>query len=186
MVFGRLWRRCLQRRRGRRWLRLPRFEPGRRFPVGGLATTYTGLCLNNPAASGVNIVVKRASAFFNASASAAFIGLIQGWVARRITVHTTSLDADIVNAYVGAAASGGSIVGAASKVHLDAACTLVGTPIWDRWIGADAATTVNGAINKDLDEDLIIPPGGYIAIGSSAAEGTTPFVGSFMWEELSP
>lgn len=151
-----------------------------------LATTYTGLCLNNPAASTVNLVVRRASVFFNASASAAFIGLISGWSAAGIVTHTTSLNADIVSAYVGGAASGGSIVAPAPQANLDAACTLVGTPIWDRWIGADAATTVNGAIDKDLEDDIIIPPGGYIAIGSSAAEGSTPCVASFMWEEVAP
>lgn len=148
-----------------------------------LATTYTGLCLSNPAGSTVNLVVKRVGLFVNASAAAAFAGLITGWSAAGVVTHTTP-ETNIVPAYVGAAASSGSVAQAASQAKVDRACTIVGTPAWDRWIGAIPATTVTSLL-QDLDDDLIIPPGGYVAIGSSAAE-TTDAVGTIMWEEIAP
>ncbi len=152
-----------------------------------LATTYTGLCLNNPAASGVNLVVRRISGVtVVAPAAELAFGLITGWLAAGITTHTTSLDADIISAYVGGAPSAGSIVAPASKAHLDAACTLVGTPIWDRWIAAGNASTNNVNFNLDTEDDLIIPPGAYAAIGANVAGPTAGMFATFEWEELAP
>lgn len=152
-----------------------------------LATTYTGLCLNNPAASGVNLAVKRVAGVLNVAPTAFIaLGLITGWSAAGVVTHTTSLDADVVSAYVGAAASSGSVVGPASKAHLDAACTIVGTPLWDRWITASVMTADPCNFYVDIDDDLIIPPGGYVAIGASEAGPTSGLLGTFMWEELAP
>jgi hypothetical protein len=147
----------------------------------GLATTYTGLCLSNPAASGVNLCVKRVNIMLAAASNAGALGLITGWLAAGITVHTTPLNADIVNGYVGAATASGSIVGPAPQANLDAACTLVGTPIWDRWLAQVAASALVTSVN-DLEEDLIVPPGGYVAVGSTAAQ-TSELLATFMWEE---
>lgn len=152
-----------------------------------LATTYVGLCLSNPAASTVNLVLKRVSGIVIV-APAAFLGLglITGWAAGGITVHTTALDADILNTYVGAAASAGSVVAAASAAHLDAACTLVGTPLWTRWFMSEAATAQNPQFDTDMDDAIIIPPGGYAAVGGTVAGPAAGFLGSFEWEELAP
>lgn len=152
-----------------------------------LATTYVGLCLSNPAASGVNLAVKRVSGvLFVAPTGFPVLGLITGWSSAGVVTHTTSLNTDIVAAYVGAAASSGSAVLAAPKANVDAACTIVGTPLWDRWITGSVITADPCNFNIDLDDDLIIPPGGYVAVGCNEAGPTSGFLGSVMWEELAP
>jgi hypothetical protein len=150
-----------------------------------LATTYTGLCLSNPAASTVNLSVKKVGGVLTSTVSQQIgLGLIAGWSAAGIVTHTTPINTAILNSYVGAAASAGSVVGPASQANLDAACTLVGTPAWMDWLVANAASTSTISFYADLDESLIIPPGGYIAIGATAGQGG--FFGSFFWEELAP
>jgi hypothetical protein len=151
----------------------------------GLATTYTGLCLSNPVASTVNLVVKKIGGVITSAVSGQLaLGLITGWAAAGITVHTTPLNTSILNSYIGAATANGSILGAASAANLDAACTLVGTPLWTEWLAANGAANSDFALYVDLDESIIIPPGGYCAIGATAGQGG--FFGSFFWEELSP
>lgn len=143
-----------------------------------LATTYVGLCLSNPAASGVNLALKRVRGVITvAPAAITALGLIVGYAAGGITVHTTSLDAAIVNQFVGVAAP-------ATAAHVDSACTLVGTPRWDRWFGAGLGATANLAIAEDLDDAVILPPGAYAAIGANIAGPAAGFFGSFEWEEL--
>lgn len=144
-----------------------------------LAATYTGLCISNPAGSTVNLAIKRVAGMFTTAPGAdCALGLILGFLAAGITVHTTPLDADIVNNYVGAAAP-------ASQAHVDAACSLVGTPLWVEWMSSNTAATTNNVwFSADLDESIIIPPGGYLAIGGSKTGGG--FLGSFAWEEIAP
>jgi hypothetical protein len=151
-----------------------------------LATTYTGLCLSNPIASTVNLAVKKVGGVVTSAPGGQLgLGLIAGWSAAGVTVHTTPLNTNIVNSYVGAAATGSPpIAGPASQANLDAACTLVGTPSFMDWLAANGASASATSFYADLDESIIIPPGGYIAIGSTAAQGG--FFGSFFWEELPP
>lgn len=150
-----------------------------------LATTYTGLCLSNPAASTVNLAIKKVGGVLTSAVSGQIaLGLITGWAAGGITVHTTPLNSSIINSYVGAAPTSGSVISAASLANLDSACTLVGTPTWADWLVANGAANADTSFYADLDESLIIPPGGYVAIGSTAAQGG--FFGSFFWEELPP
>lgn len=151
----------------------------------GLATTYTGLCLSNPAASTVNLSVKKIGGVVTSAVSGQLgLGFITGWLAAGITVHTTPLNTSILNNYIGAATASGSVLGPASQANLDAACTLVGTPLWSEWVAANGAANSDFSFLVDVDESFIVPPGGYIAIGATAAQGG--FYGSFFWEELSP
>jgi hypothetical protein len=152
----------------------------------GLATTYTGLCLSNPATATVNLKVRRfAGAMFAAPGTFIALGLISGWAAAGITVHTTAINTNILNGYIGAAPTAGSIVGPAPQANLDAACTLVGTPLWDRWITGNASSGALVSFAIDLDDDTIIPPGGYMAIGANVA-GPAGFLGTAGWEEIAP
>jgi len=157
----------------------------------GLATTYTGLCLSNPAtplgSAAVNLIVRYVTGtIIIAPAGELALGLITGWLAAGVTVHTTPLNTKITPAYVGAAPTGGSIAQPASGANLDAACTIVGTPLWDRWIAAGPASTNNVSFYVDLGDDTIIPPGGYIAIGANATGPSAGFLGTYGWEELPP
>jgi hypothetical protein len=150
-----------------------------------LAATYTGLCLSNPAASTVNLSVKKIGGVItNAVSGQLGLGLIAGWSAAGVTVHTTPINTAILNSYIGAATASGSVLGPASQANLDAACTLVGTPAWVDWLAANSAANSDLSFYVDLDESLLIPPGGYVAIGATAAQGG--FFGSFLWEELAP
>ena len=153
-----------------------------------LATTYTGLCLSNPIASTVNLAIKKISAILIVAPAAELgFGLITGWSAAGVTAHTTSLQSNITPAYVGAAASSGSVALPATQAKLDAACTIVGTPLWDRWLDANGAA-VDAKIGGtyDIDDDLIIPPGGYVAIGATVTGPTSGFFGTIGWEEIAP
>ena len=139
-----------------------------------LATTYVGLCLSNPAGSGVNLVLLRAQALLEvAPAAITPIGLITGFAAGGITAHTTPLTP--VNSNAG---------GAAPVAKLDSAATLVGTPAWARWIGVTPGATSPVSFDFDMSGAFVIPPGGYVAIGTLIAGPTSGFLGSFQWLEV--
>lgn len=140
-----------------------------------LATTYTGLCLSNPAGTTKNLIVKRVTGIIIV-APAAFLGLglITGFAAGGITVHTAAIT-QINNDFIGDAT--------ASIAKLDAACTLVGTPAWNRWLAGEAATATNPQFVLDMKDVIIVPPGGYVAIGANVAGPTAGLLGSFEWQE---
>jgi hypothetical protein len=142
----------------------------------GLATTYTGLCLSNPAGGTKNLYVRRVvGAFVVAPAAFIGVGLIQGWLAAGVTVHTTPITPTpkMIN----------NVTVPVGKV--DAACTLVGTPSWADWLWGNGATAGTGTFLHDLEGGVIVPPGGYVAVGSLLAAGPTAgFVGSFEWLEF--
>lgn len=146
----------------------------------GLATTYTGLCLSNPAASGKNLAIMRVAGTFNvAPAALTSIGLIVGFAVGGITAHTTPLTP--TNGLIGTLVAN-PLVGLA-----DAACTLVGAsanaPSWARWIAVTPAATSVLSFNDDVAGALIIPPGGYCAIGTSIASPAAGLLASMTWEE---
>jgi F0F1-type ATP synthase membrane subunit c/vacuolar-type H+-ATPase subunit K len=148
----------------------------------GLATTYTGICLSNPAASTVNLVARKTGITVSATSAANAFGLATGWLAAGITVHTTPITG-ILNNYVGGATSSGSVVSPAAQAKLDAACTLVGTPLYSSFLGAAATSSVFGT-TYDLGDLFIVPPGGWVAVVGTG--GSTGFWGSFTWEEVAP
>jgi len=152
-----------------------------------LATTYLGLCLSNPAGSGVNLVPKRVNILnIVAAAGETALGLITGWSAAGVVTHTTPLNANIVANYVGAATASGSATITASKANVDSACTIVGTPRWAAWLATDPVATQLPTANYDCRGAIIIPPGGYLALGNLLASGASGFLGSIEWDEVAP
>lgn len=140
-----------------------------------LATTYVGLCLSNPAASGVNLALKRvAGILIVAPAAYTGLGLITGYAAGGVTAHTTPITT----------AANQFLNGAAPLAKVDAACTIVGTPRWNRWLAVSIAATGIANFAQDLDDAIVIPPGGYCAIGGNIAGPASGFLGSIEWEEL--
>ena len=136
----------------------------------GLATTYTGLVLSNAAANTVNLVVQKVG--FTALTSAAnTFGLALGSSASAVT-HTTP--ATIYSNIAGASATG--LVGTA-----DVAATLPAAPVYAKFLLSVATTTQTGGF-FDIDGELVIPPGAYMAIVGTG--GTTGFWGSISWEEV--
>lgn len=139
-----------------------------------LATTYTGVCLSNPAASGKILQVHRVGVALSvAPAAPATISLAGGYAAAGVTVHTTPLT--VINCKLGVSAS--AAVGLA-----DAAATLVGTPRdFMPLIGAGAAAAevpVRGYFN--IDGAVCVPPGAYVFV-----ETLTVVIGWFgiWWSE---
>jgi hypothetical protein len=152
-------------------------------PVGkittvGLATTYTGLCVSNPAASTVNLSIQFVRGAFNVVTGAiTAVGLITGWSAAGVVTHTTALTVNSTK--IGSVITTPIIQGLA-----DSACTLVGTPAWSGMLAVCESGAVAGsAFNADIKGELVIPPGGYIAIGTTAASGAAGLFGYISWEE---
>lgn len=141
-----------------------------------LATTYTGFCLSNPIASTVNLILVKASLQIIVATSAiqAF-GLITGSSAAGVVTHTTPITA-----------WGTSFVGngtPSSQAKVDAACTIVGTPVWSQFLGT-LITTTEGYFTTDFNGSIVIAPGGYIAFGAFGAAGpTSGALGSMIWAE---
>jgi hypothetical protein len=153
-------------------------------PVGkittvGLATTYTGLCVSNPAASTVNLVMQNVrGAFTVVTGAITTVGLITGYAAAGVVTHTTALT--VYSTKIGSVITTPIIQGLA-----DSACTLVGTPVWSGWLATVESGAVAGSyFNVNLQGEYIIPPGGYMAIGTTVASGAAGLFGSFTWEEV--
>jgi hypothetical protein len=140
-----------------------------------LATTYTGLVVSNPAGSTVNMVLNKIGIALSAAPAAiAPIGLITGYNAAGIVTHTTPLTPQSANIGSGANCAG----------KADAAATLVGTPAWSLPLMSGftaAALPSAGPQVIDVEGIIVIPPGGFAAIGALTAV-TGLF--SMFWEEV--
>ena len=140
-----------------------------------LATTYTGLCLSNPAGNSKNLVPRQVGVGLSvAPAAEATIALAGGFLAAGITTHTTP--ETTYNNLIGNATAATGLV--------DAAATLVGTPeLIMPLMGAFTAAALHGTspVTVDLDGSIVIPPGGYVFIYT-----LTVVVGFFgiIWEEV--
>lgn len=141
-----------------------------------LATAYTGLCLSNPAASTVNLSPRRISgALIVAPAALTAFGAIVGYSAAGIVTHTTPLTS-LQSMFVG----GGTV----PQGLVDAACTLVGTPTWGVFTGLTPSATGVVSFSLELQGSFLIPPGGYIAIGTTIAGPASGLLASISWEEV--
>lgn len=140
-----------------------------------LATTYVGLCLSNPKASSVILSVGRITGLLEvAPAALTAFGLIAGISTATDVVHTTAVTPH--NSFLG---------GAAPVAKLDSSATLPATtPYWAHWFGVTPAATSVGSFDEDFDGAILVPPGGYLAIGTLIAGPAAGFLGSFVWEEL--
>ena len=144
--------------------------------TAAMATTYTGLVVENPATSGKDLVMLRFgyTATIAAPVAATVLGLMTGLDAGDAAAAITPR-----NRYVG---------GPASVAIVDNGCTLTGTPVLEQvfsQVGTGATTVplVAQPCEIDLDGSLIIPPGYYVAVYSFAAN-TAAFIFSLMWEEV--
>jgi hypothetical protein len=140
----------------------------------GLATTYVGLCVSNPAGSGKNLALMNVSGLIDVAPAAILgLGLIVGYSVAGVVTHTTALTP--FSSFVG--------TGPAPVAKADAACTLVGTPEWARFFDVSLASTNQPSFFNEIDGGIILPPGAYAAIGATVAGPTSGFFGSMEWEE---
>ena len=140
----------------------------------GLATTYVGLVLSNPAGSGIGLLLRRvAGAFIVAPATVTGFNLIVGYSAAGIVTHTTALTPF----------SGEIGLGPTPAAKLDSAATLVGTPAYSMVLAETPTATTLLSFSVDLNGTIILPPGAYAAIGTTIAGPASGFQGSFQWQE---
>ena len=142
----------------------------------GLATTYTGFCLNNPAASKKNLSLLRVGDILAAAPAAIDpIAIAQGWAATDCA-HTAAL-----TVYDGQKA----LATSQGNGRADAGCTtLSSTPVYRRWIlGGFTAATLPSPNSPVMDDGGLIElvPGGYIII---AAIGAFSGMGFAEWAEV--
>lgn len=141
-----------------------------------LATTYTGLLLYNPVGSGkVLVPTKVKFALSVAPAAIATIGLIRGYAASGgVTAFTAEITAESNQIGNTSTSNVGRVLNQATIV----------TPTWCRQLrdGFTAAALPAPTMVDDLEGDIIILPGGFIAIGALTA---VTGLGSISWEEVS-
>jgi hypothetical protein len=142
-----------------------------------LTTTYTGLCVSNPAGSGKNLIMLGFQyAISVAEAAIATQHLIAGYSSAGVVTHTVALPAPgIQNCFING--TSGSIANA------DTECTIVNPFYLMPVRGGFTAGALGGpgtGTMIDLNGMFCIPPGGWIANGSLTA--TTGFAG-FVWTE---
>jgi hypothetical protein len=136
----------------------------------GLATTYVGLCLSNPAGSGFDLALRKvAGAIIIAPATFLALGLMVGTGA---VTHTTPL-----------LSRGGRIGFPAGVGLLDSAATIP-TPALRQIMAGNLATGGNVTFAQDVEGGIIVPPGTFVAIWSNVLGPTSGFQGSMEWEEI--
>jgi hypothetical protein len=145
----------------------------------GFATTLTGCCLTNPIGSSVNLVLRRVKYGALVAQTAALVFGIQTGFNNTVAVtQTTPLVA--LNNFVGGVAGAGLL---SSSVTLPTAPTRM--TLIDTLLTGAITTVVIGGNQYDLQDSIIIPPGGYAATYTSAASVASSLVFGFVWEEVS-
>lgn len=165
--------------------------PGGTTTTVGLATTYTGLVLSNPAGSGKYLALYEVGvSVVGAPAALSTLGLMGGYVAAGLVTHTTPLVP-----YGNVMGVDGSVTGiggngnSASIAKIDAAATLPSTPVLLRSFGTipitgATAQVVNppfSGVNYNPRGSLIIEPGGYVALYTSTV---VTVIADFVWAEV--
>ena len=145
----------------------------------GFATTHTGCCLTNPIGSTVNLVVRRVHYGAVVAQSAALVfGLQTGFSAATNVTQTTALV--VASNFIGQPAGTGLL---ASAVTLPVAPTRL--ILLDTFLTGAITTAVQGGADHDMQDVIVIPPGGYVATYTSAASAASSLVFGFTWEEVS-
>jgi hypothetical protein len=139
-----------------------------------LATTFIGICVGNPAASTVNLVMQTFGyAFTVAPAAPLVLGLMTGVGAITGTVTPR-------NRYIGGATGqavatlGGTIPTPVVEMILGTPCTQLAVASWNPQL---TPTVFN------FEGQVILPPNTFIASYTNIAGGASGFFGSFSWEE---
>lgn len=156
--------------------------PGGTTTTVGLTTTYTGLCLSNPATSNANLALLHVGCgVVGAPTALSSLGLMAGWATAGVAVHTTPLIAH--NSFWN------STSGVNGQALIDGAATLVGTPYVIQSFGTmpitgATAQVVNApvsGISYDMNGALVLSPGGWVALYTSTV---ITIIASFMWAEI--
>jgi len=150
--------------------------------VGPLASVTGVSVLANPNGSQVNLVLEEFGVSFVLAPAAplAFgIGVGQSTTALAGTLTSLAPTSDFV----------GSGLNPVGLLYASAAITLPTVPYVKRWLGQldQGAVTVTNSNQGvyDLKGSIIIPPGGYAVMVTSAVLAASAHVASWAWEEVS-
>jgi hypothetical protein len=137
------------------------------------------MCLSNPIGSTVNLVLTKVTyAPVVAQTAALVMGIMTGYSASVNVTHTTPLVP--LSNFVGQPAGTGLIDSSATLPVAPTRLILLGTLT----TGAITQTLLNGSVT-DMEGSVVIPPGGYAAIYTSAASVASSLAFGMMWEEVS-
>lgn len=141
--------------------------------TAGLATTFTGLAIANPASSHVNLVMKRFCCTQTAVGVAGSIGLMGG-----VGVAAGSLVP--INRSLGSGLTAKATASAGATISTPTLVEVYGT------LGSLATTGygLQDGIVVELYDSIIVPPGSFLATYTTAAT-TSALVFSMTWEEVS-
>lgn len=156
--------------------------PGGTTTTVGLATTYTGLVLSNPAASTVYLVVNNVGiGVVGAPTALSSLGLFAGWTTAGLVTHTTPAIAhnNLWNSTAGTNGSG----------LVDAAATLPVAPLLIRSYGTmpitgATAQVVNAPVSGvtfDESGSIVLAPGAFCGIYTSTV---LTVIAHFTWSEV--
>jgi len=150
--------------------------------TAGLSTTLAGLpVLYNPIGNAYNLVLTKVGyAFLLAQPTAAsIIGIATGF---HPTTAVTGTSVNPKNRFINGPAPTGQMYFSSTSITLPAVATL------DTVLGVvdTGAITVATSVPSfyDFEGGIIIPPGGYIHLYTSAASATSSLLASFAWEEV--
>lgn len=147
--------------------------------VAGNATGVTGtVVVSNPINSPVNVVINKVSAGLAAVGAAGFLALSTGYNSGTNVTHTTALT--VKNNYIGAGSAGYALA--------DSAATLPTAPTYTHVLGGIGTLAATGfslmpTFIHDFEGSLILPPGGYALVTTSAIQ-TSALIASIQWEEV--
>ena len=156
--------------------------PGGTATTVGLATTYTGLVLSNPAGSAVNLALGLVGvAPVGAPTALSTIGLMAGWTTAGLVTHTTPL---ISHNNLWNSTAGTNGVGL-----IDAAATLPVAPLLVQAFGSYPITGATAQVVTppitgvwfDMNGSLVLTPGAFVAVYTSTV---ITVIASFTWAEI--
>jgi len=148
------------------------------FTSGTTTAGLTGLILNNPIGSTVNMVLTKWWLGFpviNTTVNEAILAL--GYNSSTALSSTTA-----------AAVNGNSLfqgVGASSQGKAYAVATVPTAPVTSAFLASmPTATTLPSTASGDFEGSIILPPGAYACFITLAASPTSGFAASAFWEEV--
>ena len=144
----------------------------------GFAVNVVGLCLTNPIGSTVNLVLRRVK----------YATLVAQTAALEFGLQTGFNSATAVTQLTAAVTASNFIGGPAGVGLLSSAATLPTSPtrliLIDSILTGAITTGIFGGNQYDLQDCIVVPPGGYVATYTYAASAGSSMVFGFVWEEV--
>lgn len=143
----------------------------------GLATTYTGLMLQNPYTSTIDVVLNKCTFMQSViqATTLSGVGIAFGYTAG---ANATSVTAVATRSnYIGS--------GIASQANAGTIATLSSAPYYHTFL-ANSQTAIlnNNPVHIDLEGLVILPPGAFACWVTAAVSPASSMWFSFNWEEI--